>query len=239
LCRVRVVIVSSPGAGAEPHWSHVLARSLAERLRADAVEVEWFAAGSTGEDDGAAPRPPSAACRRFPFASAPLDRVRRGHEHLALEQALTRTLRERLVDAVVHLGPGARGSANVLWLAERLGSEPIAVARASEVLCQRGTLVDERGRECRSFDDAERCRICCTASRWRRPRADAFRSRLDLVVAGLQAATAVFVAGREDADLLADAGIPRRALHCCADAEVPAAIAAHVARTAASAGRRS
>jgi hypothetical protein len=207
---MKVLLISSPGAGPGLHWSHAAASALQEALLAAGAQAHWFAVVDAAD----APRRPAVG--GFTPLAVPrhaLHRVTAGTEHLELEVELTRVLRRNPADAVVHLGVGARGSVNVSWLADRMGSAPFAVARASEVVCQRGDLIDARAQPCSIFEDADRCRACCAASWLRRPRSDEFRNRLDLLVVGLQVCSAVFVETEPEAAMLERIGLPRRVLH--------------------------
>jgi hypothetical protein len=207
---MQVLLISSPGAGRGPHWSHAAASGLQNALLAAGAQVHWFAAADAADAPG---RPAAGEFTPLVVPRQALHRVTAGTEHVALEVSLTQALRARPADAVVHLGVGARGSVNVLWLADRMGSAAFAVARASEVVCQRGDLIDDSAQACTIFEDADRCRACCSASWLARPRADDFRNRLDLLVAGLQVCTAVFVSTAPEAAMLERIGVPRRVLH--------------------------
>jgi len=229
---MQVLLISSPGTVRGPHWSHGAANELQEALRAAGAQVHWFAAADAADAPG---RPAAGEFTSLVVPRQALHRVTAGTEHVALEVALTRELRARPADAVVHLGVGARGSVNILWLADRMGSAAFAVARASEVVCQRGDLIDDRAQACTIFEDADRCRACCAASWLARPRADDFRNRLDLLVAGLQVSAAVFVRSAEEAAMLERIGLPRRVLHAAEfDAQ---AIAARILARGAEAAR--
>jgi hypothetical protein len=213
---VHVVLVSSPGRGFEPHWSHACARELAALLAARGAAVTWLAPVRAGQCVDAPP--PRIEHERFALpAAAPMHRVARESRSLPVEQALVRVLRRTGFATVVHVGAGARGSTNVNWLAERLGASSFAVARGAEVVCHRGDLWDRDGRACSVFLDAERCRRCCASSPLRSPRANEFRSRADLLVASLLACTCVFVRDAGDVRLLADFGVPERVLAVAAD----------------------
>lgn len=224
----RVVIVSAPGATSAPHWSQPLAGDLAAALAAAGAQVRWFAAV-------AADQPGVPGADLLVVKHRPLHRVAAGATHVELEVELVRELRASAADAVVHVGIGARGSVNVPWLADRLGSRAFAIARAAEVVCQRGDLIDEQGLPCARHEEPDRCRQCCAASWWRAPRADDFRSRLDLLVASLQVCSSVFVGSAAEATLLEATGVPRRALAVMAPFGA-SALAAHVLAPAA-AGR--
>ncbi|HEX5051478.1 MAG TPA: hypothetical protein VFZ65_06870 [Planctomycetota bacterium] len=208
---MRIVVVSSPGAGTSVHWSHAAALELARVLLLGGARVEWLAAATPGHELPLA-LPGVVAGAVSTCATTPVHRVTAGMTDLELEVALSRSLRSRPAHAVVHFGTGARGSPNVLWLADRLGSAVFAVVRAAEVVCQRGDLVDFAGEPCPVFDDPERCRRCCGPSRWSRPRTVEFRNRIDLLAGGLLVTKAVFVPDPADVQPLVTAGVPRHLL---------------------------
>ncbi|HEX6811755.1 MAG TPA: hypothetical protein VF384_09045 [Planctomycetota bacterium] len=208
---MRVVLVSSPGASSELHWSHGAAAELARLLLLGGANVLWLPATYAGQSLPSIP--PGIHVRPAQLERpAPLWRVNKCRTDAALEVLLTRSLRERPAHAVVHLGVGARGSPNVLWLADCLGSAPIAVVRAAEVVCQRGDLVHASGVACTQFDDPDRCQRCCRASVWSQPHRVELLNRADLLAAGLLAAEAVFVASPAEAEVLVKSGVPQRVI---------------------------
>lgn len=221
---MHAVLVSSPGSGGGVHWSHALAGDLARLLRARGDDVTWLAVSRTDPQFAGAPGSEAPKLVRMPPETA-LSQVAAESSLMAIEAEVARVLRVAGRAAVVHLGIGARGSPNLGWLAERMGGVAFAVARAAEVVCHRGDLVDRDGRVCREFLDPARCQRCC-AGRWRRPRAVDFANRSDLLVASLQACRSVFVPSAEDVEALTAFGVPTRAVVVTAD---PAAIAARVA----------
>lgn len=208
---MRVVLVSSPGRSTEPHWSQAAAADLSRELVALGADVECFRVASAAVTS-LPPKVPGARAHDFSLPHvASVHLVTAGMQHVALERELARSLRREHADAVVHLGVGAGGSPNVLWLAERMGSRVFAVVRGAEVVCHRGDLVDAAGRACSRFDDAATCRACCARSWWRRPPADEFVNRWDLLLGGLLAAAAVFVDEAAAVERLAATGVaPRR-----------------------------
>ncbi len=219
---MRVMLVSSPGAGTESHWSHARAAVVAECLSARGATVAWVAVARPGQS--LPPTSPSVAARTL-WAGALLKphRVAADSQHLPVEVAVTQALREAPARAVVHLGAGARGSPNIAWLAERLGAAPFAVVRAAEVVCHRGDLVDHTGVACEQFLDAQRCRRCCAGSWWQRPGADDFRNRGDLLAGSLLVCSTVFTASELDIAPLVAFGLPRRSLVVATDPDVLAA----------------
>ena len=207
---MRLVVVSSPGARSELHWSHAAAVVVAGALAAAGHDVVWFAVARPGQ---VLPTPPGGVeLRGLSVPVRRLDAVAADSEHGELEQALARSLREQPAAAVVHVGAGARGSPNVAWLAERMGSGAYAVVRAAEVVCHRGDLVARDGAPCSTFNDPARCRRCCAGGFWRTPRADAFRNRGDLLAGSLLAAEAVFVTDPADVATLTAFGVPPASL---------------------------
>lgn len=209
---MRVVLVSSPGSSTAPHWSQAAAAELAGELLQLGADVECFqVVPSTAKQPP--PIVPGTRTHRLPFANpAGVHRVTASLQHMELERELARSLRREPAAAVVHLGAGARGSPNVLWLAERMGSRVFAVVRGAEIVCHRGDLIDAGGRACNRFDDAATCRACCTLSFWRRPHADEFVNRWDLLLGGLLAAAFVFVDEAEATERLALLGVAHRRL---------------------------
>lgn len=220
---MRRLVVSSPGVGPDPHWSHAEAAAIAAALAAGGGDVLWLAVSRPGQR---LPSPP-AGCelRTSPVrAEPPLHRVAAETADLPFERILQRSLREQPAVTVVHVGAGARGSPNVLWLADRMGSVAFAVVRAAEVVCHRGDLVDRRGAACTNFLDPEHCRRCCAGGWLRRPAAVALANRADLLAGSLLAARAVFVATAADVTPLVAFGLPERSLAVADTAAITAAV---------------
>lgn len=209
---MRVVLLDSPGPGPSPHWSVDFAADLAQELQRRGSDVELL---------------PRTDVSRLSPAS-----VTAALTDIPAEKALTDSLRDRRVDAFIHVGLGARGSPNMCWLAQRMGTEAIAVVRTAEVVCQRGDLVDRDGAACGDFGDPERCARCCRST-WRAPHADTFSSRTDLVVVGLQSCRSVWLDAADDAGRLEQVGVPRRTLRTAAAAALLHAVAAEVASVSA------
>lgn len=200
---------------------------LARALLAGGVEVRWTPVVLTRDATPPAP----AGIHSFGgsvLPSAPLHRVERGTLDLALESALTRELRARPTDAMVHIGAGARGSNNLLWIADRMGVPPFAIVRADEVVCQRGDLIDATGNTCANFEDPVRCGRCCTASWLRRAAASEVQNRLELLIASLQVARGVIVREEREAKMLEQAGVPRRNLLIASPADAARVLAARL-----------
>ncbi len=214
---VRIVLISSPGPGPGVHWSQAAAAELARALIAGGAEVAWFPVVNAREELP----PPPPGIHSFAGSTirpAPVHRVEMGMMDLPLEAGLTKELRHRPTAALVHLGAGARGSVNLLWIADRMGVAPFAVVRASEVVCQRGGLIDGKGAACDQFLEPMRCRACCSNGWLRRPAGFEFENRSELLVAGLQVAHAVFVSDEAEVRQLEQMAVPRRVLQA-----VPAA----------------
>ena len=227
-----VVLISARGAGPEPHWSRRVVAATAAALAARGDHVRWLCPLRAHE---AAPAAPAPAVVVMPVAGrvAPFRSVTGRSTDPALDVALARALRPRPADVVVHVGFGAPGSVIALWLADRMGSRVAAVVRAAEVLCHRGTLIDERGQSCRSFADAARCTACCSTAgpgalsaagarcaRLLRPLGALspfpspvrFQNRADLAFASLQLVEPVLVATASDRELLVSAGLDARSI---------------------------
>lgn len=204
-----VVVVNAPGAGVAAHWSLAAAQSICAGLAARGVVVTWLRVLADG---AAAPGPaadPGVVVHELRRAPVSLPRVAHANGDTALELVLTRLLRPLGADSVVvHVGLGAGGSPNVLWLADRLGLGTIACLRGEELVCARGDLRHRSGASCERFDDAERCRRCC-ATGWHRPHPSELQNRFDLLLGSLLVAEQVFVDSAAGAALLLQAGLPQ------------------------------
>lgn len=208
---MRFVVVSSPGPGPHSHWSHAAAAAVGELLVAARHDVLWFAPMRT--EVSLPPLPAGVELRGTTACKLRrLDQVDTDNSDLELETLLAHSLREHPADAVVHVGAGARGSPNVAWLAERMGSPAFVVTRASELVCHRGDLVDRDGQPCDRFLEPERCRRCCATSWLQQPGKVAFQNRSDLLVASLMAAEAVFLATPAERAPLLAFGVPEALL---------------------------
>ncbi|MBL8731321.1 MAG: hypothetical protein JNN13_03010 [Planctomycetes bacterium] len=210
-----VVVVNAPGATGSPHWSLVAAAALCNGLAARAVPVTWLRV-IVGDASASAPAPapalPGVVVLEHRRAAAPLPQVAAANEDTALELTLVRLLRPLGADAaVVHLGAGAGGSPNVLWLADRLGLRTFAGLRFAELVCARGDLRHRTGTTCSRFDDAEWCRRCC-ASGWRKPHQSELQNRFDLLLGSLLTAERVVVDSSAGEALLRQAGLAQDAI---------------------------
>lgn len=215
---VQIVLVSSPGAGDAPHWSHKLAGDFARLAVARGATVRWMAALHPGQ-----PVPPSELGIQV-FAhqersKIPLSKVASSQLDVPIESALTACLREQPLSVVVHIGLGAQGSPNVLWLSDRLGSRTFACVRGIELVCHRGDLLDRDKRICENWSDAERCRWCCSTSRFRGPASNDLRNRVDLYIAGLQTCASISVPAEVDVDFVKGLGIAGKQVAVGASAE--------------------
>ena len=208
---MQVVVVSSPGHGRRStqtaHWSHAHAARIVAEVHRRGGEAWWLAgvgdAAHVGEWASGDVCPDLFATRANRCSS-----IAANSRDPALEAALTARLRTHPLASVVHVGVGAGGTPNVLWLAERLGSRVVACARGAELVCPRGDLVDRDGRACEVFDDPERCRWCCASGWWRKPHVSEIQNRTDLVIAGLLASEAVLVAEAGDVAAATELGVP-------------------------------
>lgn len=214
---VQIVLVSSPGTGDSPHWSHELGLEFARLAAARGAMVRWLAALHPGQ-----PVPPG---QHGVQVIAHQDRqklrwsdVAKSQLDVSIESALTACLREEPLSVVVHLGVGAQGSPNVLWLSDRLGSRTFACVRGVELVCHRGDLLDRDKRICEQWSDPERCAWCCTTSRFAKPRSNDLRNRVDLFIAGLQTCRSISVAGEDDVAYVRGLGISPKQIEIGASA---------------------
>lgn len=203
---VQIVLVSSPGPGGVPHWSHEYAAEFADLAIAGGATVRWLVALHEGQAV-----PPSANGLQV-FAhqdrrALPVHKVASSQLDVPMESSLTDCLRAEPTSVVVHIGLGGQGSPNVLWLADRLGSQTFACVRGNELVCHRGDLLDREQRICKEWLDAERCRWCCSKSLLARPRSNDLRNRVDLFVAGLQTCAAIMVPNESDVAFVKDLGV--------------------------------
>jgi hypothetical protein len=205
-----LVVVSSPGAGGPPHWSHAAAAAIAALARRSGAPVHWLAVAHAGQQLPAAPDGVERRVLDVPHARPA--HVATASRHLPTELELTALLRQQPASTVLHAGIGAGGSPNVPWLADRLGAPAFALARGVEVVCHRADLLPPGGAACPDAAVPQQCSRCCPAGWGRRGNAHALLARSDLLAASLLAATAVFVPGETDVAALIAFGVPRRAL---------------------------
>jgi hypothetical protein len=235
------VCLTSRRGGAGGHWSRDLARAAAAALVSAGCTVRWLCALTMDE---ALPDVP-AGVEFLPVRGAvpPFRRVHARLVDTAADIGLAHALRPRPADIVHDFGLGAPGSANLLWIAERMGSLGVATVRAAEALCHRQDLVDWQRQECRVFDDPARCTRCCLspdarslstagalagrALAWLRglspfPNRHAFATRFDVAVGGLGSASLVLVEHAAEAGRLAQAGVSSARSGNLAEAHGPA-----------------
>jgi hypothetical protein len=215
---VQIVLVSSPGTGEAPHWSHALSLQFARLAVARGATVRWMAALHPGQ-----PQPPSETGIQV-FAhqersKLPLSKVASSQLDAPVESAVTACLREQPLSVVVHIGVGTQGTPNVLWLSDRLGSRTFACTRGIELVCHRGDLLDRDKRVCQDWSDAERCRWCCSISRFRRPASNDLLNRVDLLIAGLQTCASILVPDEGDVAFILGLGISAQQIAVGATAE--------------------
>ena len=153
---VDILVVNVRG-GSQRHWGLDAARRHAADLCGAGHEVRWLCP----HPPGVLPEDVSGVERRDPPGhSAPYRRVAGSLSDTASELELSRWLRERPADEVHLFGHGVAGSANLIWIADRMGSPVTVWLRADEVLCHRGNLVDGWGEPCREWSDERRCLRC-------------------------------------------------------------------------------
>ncbi len=221
-----VVLVSGRARGDGLHPSRARAAALARGLAAAGHRVRWLC-----PVPGPAQRPTAAdgiEVLAVPSRGPSFRAVQPGLTDFATEQALSLELRRRLPDAVHALAYGGASSAQVPWVCERLGVRAVVSLEARELLCHRGTLIDETGAACAAWDRPERCAECCAvpfaggltpaqarraaALRWLSawspyPQAIDFHNRADVLIGGLTSAAFVLVASDDEREWLARAGV--------------------------------
>lgn len=226
-----VVLVSGRARGSASHPSRARTRVLAAELAAAGHSVRWVRPAA-----GAGPVEPVAGVELLPVDSQapPFAAVAASAADFATERTLSLAIRRRLPDVVHVLGYGCVTSPQTAWVADRLGVPVVVSVEARELLCHRGTLVDESGADCVEWDDPARCTACCLApfeggltarqaqrarSWWWRllpawspyPKPLDFENRSDVLVGGFLAAAVVLVASDVERDLVVRAGVqPRR-----------------------------
>ena len=215
---VQVVVVSSPGAGAVPHWSHEVAGDFARQAVARGAAVRWLVALHGGQ-----PTPPGGPGLQV-FAHKDrkvlaVNKVAGSQLDVPLEVTLSECLRAEPLSVVVHIGVGGQGTPNVLWLADRLGSRTFACARGAELVCHRGDLLDRDKKICKNWMDPERCRWCCSIKLFGNPSSNDLRNRADLFIAGFHACVSISVPTEEDVSLVADLGVAQNQIAIGASAE--------------------
>ena len=215
---VQIVVVSSPGMGAAPHWSHEVAGDFAHQAVARGATVRWLVALHAGQ-----PIPPGGPglqvfAHKDRLVLAP-NKVAASQLDVPLEVTLSDCLRAEPLSVVVHIGVGGQGTPNVLWLADRLGSRTFACARGAELVCHRGDLLDRDKRLCKDWIDPERCRWCCSTKLFGNPSSNDLRNRADLFIAGFHGCVSISVPTEEDMSMVADLGVARKQIEIGASAE--------------------
>jgi hypothetical protein len=224
-----VLLLSNRGAEAAPHWSEALAATVAGGLASAGATVRWLC--STTPYRAVPVAPAGVELLTLRGGTPPFRSVQARNEELAVDVALTRQLRRRPADVVIHFGLGSPGSANTCWFADRMGAATVAAVRVAEALCHRQTLIDASGAVCREVTDPERCTRCCSAgdaaglgptqsklagacrvfgSMSPFPHSNAFKTRFDLVFASLQVTAAIYVSREADREQLIAAGLGKQ-----------------------------
>lgn len=215
---MQIVVVSSPGLGGQPHWSHEAAGAFAQRAVQRGATVRWLAGLHAGQ-----PVPAEAAgLEVFAYQDRkvyPAGAVSSSQLDAPLELALTECLRAEPLSAVVHFGLGAQGTPNLLWLADRLGSKTFACVRGVELVCHRGDLLDREKQICTEWSSADRCRWCCSDGAKPKPSTDDMLNRTDLFIAGLATCARVFVSDADEVHYVTSLGVSAKGVEVGAAAE--------------------
>jgi hypothetical protein len=215
---VQIVVVSSPGQGKEPHWSQEVAGEFARLAIGRGATVRWFVGLHAGH---AVPRG-ETGLQVFAHRDRqvlPVSGVAASQLDAPLELALTECLRAAPLSVVVHFGLGGQGTPNVLWLSDRLGSRAYACVRGIELVCHRGDLLDRDRKSCTEWCDADRCRWCCSESRFGNPSSNDMLNRVDLFIAGLVTCASILVPDEQDIPFVTSLGISPELIEVGATAE--------------------
>jgi len=231
-----VLLVSGRSSGGQADATRDRAAEVTRSLVEDGHQVRWLCPVS--DEQGDPDLPTGAALRQIVTQAPEFRRVLERTGDVATDSALTEEIRRRLPDIVHVLAFGGASSSVVPWIANRLGVAVVASVDARELLCHRGTLIDDRGQACDAWADASRCTACCLtpfaegltereARRGRRlsflgswspyPQPHSYERRLSLLVGGLLPASLVIVRGEPHRDLLERAGVPRDKLRVADD----------------------
>jgi len=226
---VDILLLSGRDGGAAPHPSRTAAAVLTRALGQAGHDVRWICPILPGDAppsgiDGAVVLP--VFSRAAQFAA-----IERRLTDVPTDCALTEAIRERLPDVVHILSFGGVSTAASVWIADRMGAPVITSVDGAELLCHRGTLINEHGATCSAWNRPERCVECCMSpgaggltageaargrlfswlGRWSPyPKAISFRNRLDLLVSSLGWAEQIIVRSDRDRELLRQAGLPAR-----------------------------
>ncbi len=257
MSRVDIILVSGRARGDEPHPSRVEADRMARELALAGHRVRWLCPVRRNGGGPAVHLPEAATFIPVVSRVAPSRGVEKRIVDNPTDRALAQEIRRRLPDVVHVLAFGGVHSAITVWLADRLGAPTVATVDPREVLCHRGTLVNERGEACSEWNLPERCAACCTSpggdgldpndGRWGRrlrflgrwspyPNSIDFENRLDTVIGGLLPANTILVHDETEREQLIAAGLLARGIRVVADdIEQVAAIYAEVAQESVSA----
>lgn len=201
--------------------------ALASALAGQGCAVRWLFPQRPG-----AHMPVAPGVRAEPVSSLapPPTRVDDRLLDAALETRAAELCVEDLPDIVHQLDFGGSSSANMPWVAARLGATSLVSLDPGRTLCQRGDLVHSSGRSCDEWLDPARCWACTLGVRgdgdlpplsrglawllggvpfapW--PGPDAFLNRVELLQGGLQAARRLLVRRAEHVEMLASIGLRR------------------------------
>jgi len=215
---VQIVVVSSPGQGGEPHWSHEVAGDFARLAVKRGATVRWLAGLHVGQPVPAG-EPGLQVFAHQDRPVLPISKVHASQLDDRLELALTECLRAEPDSTVVHFGVGGQGTPNVLWLSDRLGSRTYASVRGAELVCHRGDLLDRDKKICTEWSDADRCRWCCSPVWFGKPTTSDMLNRVDLIIAGLLTCAGIFVPDASDVAYVTSLGISAEVLEAVSTAE--------------------
>lgn len=224
-----ILLVSGRSRDRQPHPTREQAADLARDLASSGHRVRWLCPVERG--GGPAVQLPPGADFRPVVTRAPRFRAVLGtSDDTPTDRVLTEEIRLQLPDVVHVLAFGGANSSVAPWIANRMGAPVVASVDPRELLCHRGTLIDDTGEPCAVWDRGERCAACCLspfeagltrgqARRGRRlaflgrwspyPQPHAFQGRLSLLMGGLVSATLVTVRDEAQRALLEQAGVRR------------------------------
>lgn len=242
-----VILVSGRRAPDEPpHPSRERAVALSRAL-VDAGHVVRWLCPVAGPDDLVEP-PDGVGLHTIETRPPPFADVQNRVADPFTECELGLMMRARLPDAVHQLSLGGQSSLLLSWIIERLGSSCVVDVELDELLCHRGTLIDEQDQPCSTWDQPDRCVECTTSPwqfglterearrargwpwRWRRlaawspyPKPFDFINRLDMAVGACLSARAVVVGEPAAVEPLRALGVPSEAIEVRARAARDAA----------------
>ncbi|MEM7200791.1 MAG: hypothetical protein AAF628_11025 [Planctomycetota bacterium] len=226
-----------------------MARRLAARLAAAGHAVRWICPLADGEHEV---EPAGVDLRPVVSSTPHFTAVEDGLCDVPTERAVSVAVRGRLPAVVHHLAFGGGQSANASWVAERLGARVVVSVDARELLCHRGTLIDQDGQDCDGWRSEERCAACCltpysgglserearrAGSWWWRlpgvagwspyPVPVTFQNRRDLLLGGLLPASEVWINDEAERARLVAAAVPEQRLRVVDLADPDAALAGY------------